>query len=110
MFALRLSILAQKHRNPSSRSLGEKIVGDVVIGTERLTPVMQLIGLSTLSPFPHVTGFTFSCSALLSSSLMLKDPELAHFVNEPNARIWLGPGRHIVAYSIVSIHNPECLS
>lgn len=41
MFALRLSILVQKHRNPSSRSLGEKIVGDVVIGEDGVKSVIR---------------------------------------------------------------------
>ena len=40
--------------------------------------------------------------AIIPTSSLLKDPELANFVKETDIYIWFAPGRHIVSYSIVS--------
>lgn len=34
---------------------------------------------------------------------MLSDPDLASFIQHPEVNAWLGPGRHLVAYCVVSI-------
>lgn len=43
--------------------------------------------------------------SVIPTSLMLKDPDLASFVEEPYVRVWLSPERHLVAYNIVSVQD-----
>ena len=40
---------------------------------------------------------------------MLKDPDLAPLVEQQEVQVWVGPGRHIVSYNIVSsdTHNQK---
>ena len=36
---------------------------------------------------------------------LLSDPDLAHFIQQPVANCWIGPGRHLMAYPIQ--HNTK---
>lgn len=43
--------------------------------------------------------------SVIPTSLLLKDPDLASFVEEPYVRVWLSPESHLVAYNIVSVQD-----
>lgn len=45
-------------------------------------------------------------SSLIPTDKMLADPDLAPLVHDQEVNVWLGPGRHIVAYNIVSTFGP----
>jgi len=41
--------------------------------------------------------------AVVCTDLMLEDPELRPFVETPEMTAWMAPGRHLMAYCIVSV-------
>lgn len=43
--------------------------------------------------------------SVIPTSLLLKDPDLVSFVEEPYVRVWLSPESHLVAYNIVSVQD-----
>lgn len=52
---------------------------------------------------PTLTGDA-SYRALVPTSLMMNDPDLQVFLRDGGSNIWMGPGRHLVTYPIVSGH------
>ena len=75
---------------------GREIVSDLVVGADGINSTLREILLGRPDP-PTPTG-DLAYRLLLSTSEMLKDPELAQFVKEPQVNYWMGPDCHAVNY------------
>ncbi|KAK5046609.1 hypothetical protein LTR84_007370 [Exophiala bonariae] len=77
-------------------SSGQELVADLVVGADGINSNLREIFLGKPDP-PTPTG-DLAYRLLLSTAEMLKDPELAPFVTEPQVNYWLGPDAHAVNY------------
>ncbi|RFU26382.1 hypothetical protein B7463_g9956, partial [Scytalidium lignicola] len=75
---------------------GEEHVADLVVGADGINSRLREVLLGKEDP-PQLTG-DLAYRLLLSTKEMLKDPELATFVTEPQVNYWLGPDAHAVNY------------
>ncbi|KAK2625876.1 hypothetical protein QTJ16_005188 [Diplocarpon rosae] len=75
---------------------GEGIEADLVVGADGINSRLRELMLGRPDP-PTPTG-DLAYRLLLSTSDMLKDPELAPLVTHPQVNYWLGPGAHVVNY------------
>lgn len=71
---------------------GEEHVADLVVGADGINSRLREIMLGREDP-PVLTG-DLAYRLLLSTKEMLKDPELALFVTQPQVNYWLGPDAH----------------
>lgn len=78
---------------------GEVVRADLIVGADGVKSRVQatVIGYSSE---PQPTGDA-AYRATIPTEVMLKDPELRPFVEEPNMTAWMGPRRHMMAYNIV---------
>jgi salicylate hydroxylase len=79
---------------------GEVLKADLIVGADGLKSYIQqvVLGKSTRA---DPTGDA-AYRALIPASLMMQDPDLREFIEHPQMTSWLGPGRHVVGYPIVS--------
>jgi len=77
---------------------GETVLSDVLIGADGVKSMIREVVIGREDK-PMPTGDA-AYRALLPTELLLKDPDLAPFVTEPQMTIWMGPKRHIVAYCV----------
>lgn len=75
---------------------GETIWADLVVGADGINSRLRELMLGHPDP-PTPTG-DLAYRLLLSTSDMLKDPELAPLVKNPQVNYWLGPDAHAVNY------------
>ncbi|TVY20722.1 FAD-dependent monooxygenase [Lachnellula arida] len=75
---------------------GEKHTADLVVGADGINSRLREIMLGKTDP-PELTG-DLAYRLLLSTKEMLKDPELATFVTNPQVNYWMGPDAHAVNY------------
>ncbi|KIV89302.1 hypothetical protein PV10_08879 [Exophiala mesophila] len=75
---------------------GESFVTDLVVGADGINSNLREIFLGRPDP-PTPTG-DLAYRLLLSTKEILKDPELAPFVTDPQVNYWLGPDAHAVNY------------
>ncbi|KAL3426090.1 FAD binding domain-containing protein [Phlyctema vagabunda] len=75
---------------------GEQHVADLVVGADGINSHLREIMLGHEDP-PVLTG-DLAYRLLLSTKDMLKDPELAPLVTNPQVNYWLGPDAHAVNY------------
>ena len=80
---------------------GEVLYADLVVGADGLKSTLQKI-VTSLDDMPEPTGDA-AYRAVISTDLMLEDPELRPFVERPEATVWMAPYRHLVGYCIVSM-------
>ncbi len=80
---------------------GEVLYADVIIGADGIKSTLQK-AVTGLDDAPIPTGDA-AYRAVIRTDSMLQDPELRQFVETPEATVWMGPGRHLVAYNIVSV-------
>jgi salicylate hydroxylase len=71
---------------------GETYTADLVVGADGINSRLREIMLGHADP-PVLTG-DLAYRLLLSTAEMLKDPELASFVTDPQVNYWLGPDAH----------------
>ena len=71
---------------------GEQHVADLIIGADGINSHLREIMVGHSDP-PTLTG-DLAYRLLLSTKEMLKDPELAPFVTDPQVNYWLGPDAH----------------
>jgi salicylate hydroxylase len=71
---------------------GEEHVADLVVGADGINSNLREIMLGRKDP-PVLTG-DLAYRLLLSTKEMMKDPELAPFVTNPQVNYWLGPDAH----------------
>jgi salicylate hydroxylase len=70
----------------------EEHKADLVVGADGINSRLREVMLGREDP-PVLTG-DLAYRLLLSTKEMLKDPELASFVTEPQVNYWLGPDAH----------------
>lgn len=75
---------------------GIEIEADLVVGADGINSKLRGVMLGREDP-PIPTG-DLAYRLLLSTSEMMKDPELATLVMDPQVNYWLGPDMHAVNY------------
>jgi salicylate hydroxylase len=83
---------------------GEIIHADLIIAADGVKSRLQALVTGKQSE-PEPTGDA-AYRAIIPTDLMLADPELKSLVDEPNMTGWMAPGRHLMAYCIVSNSIP----
>lgn len=79
---------------------GEVVTADLVIGADGVrSTIREVVMGGPDKPLP--TGDA-AYRAIIPTELMQDDPELRMLIDAPGLTIWLGPGKHIVGYCIVS--------
>jgi salicylate hydroxylase len=79
---------------------GEVLHADVIIGADGVKSTLQK-AVTGLDDAPIPTGDA-AYRAIISTDLMLQDPDLRPFVETPEMTAWMAPRRHLMAYNIVS--------
>lgn len=69
---------------------------DLLVGADGINSNLREVFLGRSDP-PELTG-DLAYRLLLNTSEMLKDPELAPFVQNPQVNYWVGPDKHAVNY------------
>lgn len=82
---------------------GKVLNADLIIGADGLKSYIQQVVLGKQNP-AEATGDA-AYRVLVPTSLMMQHPELREFVENPHMNVWLAPGRHLVAYPIVSLSS-----
>ena len=79
---------------------GEVIHADLIVGADGVKSTLQEVvtGLDDA----HVPTGDAAYRMVVSTDLMLPDPELRPFVETPEMTVWMAPGRHLLSYCIVS--------
>lgn len=75
---------------------GEEFVADLVVGADGINSRLREVLMGRPDP-PTPTG-DLAYRLLLNAEDMLKDPELAHFIKDPQVNYWMGPDAHAVNY------------
>ncbi|RDI77760.1 hypothetical protein Vi05172_g12296 [Venturia inaequalis] len=75
---------------------GEEFVADLVVGADGINSRMREVLMGRPDP-PIPTG-DLAYRLLLNAEDVLKDPELAHFIKQPQVNYWIGPDAHAVNY------------
>lgn len=78
---------------------GRKVTADLIVGADGINSRLReiMLGKEAGSDPPTPTG-DLAYRLLLSTKEMMKDPELATFVTDPQVNYWLGPDKHAVNY------------
>jgi salicylate hydroxylase len=79
---------------------GQTFLGDVILGADGVKSMIREVVVGRPDK-PTPTGDA-AYRALILTSEMVKDPELKPLVDHPEMTGWIGPGRHIMGYCIVS--------
>lgn len=79
---------------------GEVLYADVIVGADGVKSTLQK-AVTGRNDAPTPTGDA-AYRAVISTDPMLQDPELRPFVETPEMTAWMAPGRHLMAYNIVS--------
>ncbi|KAH9837783.1 uncharacterized protein C8Q71DRAFT_561138 [Rhodofomes roseus] len=79
---------------------GEVLRGDLVIGADGVHSTLQQAVVGKKIPATPTGDAAYR--ALIPTELLLKDPDLKSFVENPEVTSWMGPRRHIVAYNVRS--------
>lgn len=79
---------------------GEVLYADVIIGADGVKSTLQK-AVTGLDDAPIPTGDA-AYRAIIRTDSMLQDPELRQLVETPEMTAWMAPGRHLMAYNIVS--------
>ena len=85
---------------------GEVLRADVIVGADGVKSLLQK-AVTGRNDAPVPTGDA-AYRAIISTDPMLQDPELRPFVETPEMTAWMAPGRHLMAYNIVSGYYAEC--
>lgn len=80
---------------------GKVLTADLIVGADGLKSYIQQVVLGGPNRAEATGGAAYR--ALVPTSLMMQDPELREFVENPYLNSWLAPGRHLVGYPIVSL-------
>jgi salicylate hydroxylase len=75
---------------------GEEYVADLVVGADGINSNLREVLMGKPDP-PTPTG-DLAYRLLLNADEMLRDPELAPFITDPQVNYWLGPDAHAVNY------------
>lgn len=77
---------------------GETLKADIIVGADGIKSVVRSHALEQKVE-PRTYG---ECAyrATVAAEDLLSEPDLAHFIHQPVASCWIGPGRHLMAYPI----------
>jgi salicylate hydroxylase len=75
---------------------GREIEADLVVGADGINSKLREVMLRREDPAIPTGDLAYRL--LLSTSEMMKDPELASLVTDPQVNYWLGPDMHAVNY------------
>ncbi|OHF01820.1 FAD binding domain-containing protein [Colletotrichum orchidophilum] len=75
---------------------GRSLTCDLLVGADGINSKLREEFLCKPDP-PQLTG-DLAYRLLLNTADMLKDPELRHFVENPQVNYWVGPDKHAVNY------------
>jgi salicylate hydroxylase len=78
---------------------GEVLYADLIVGADGVKSTLQK-ATTGLDEKPTPTGDA-AYRAVISTDVMLQDPELRPFVESAEGNVWMAPGRHLGAYCIV---------
>ena len=81
-------------------SSGQTISCDLVIGADGIKSIVREVVVG--HPDNAVKTGDAAYRAIISTEAMMKDKDLRPLVEFPEMTGWMGPGRHIVGYCIVS--------
>lgn len=81
-------------------SSGEIVHGDLIIGADGVHSKTRQVVVER-SDLVQPTGDA-AYRAIISTDVMKDDPDLKSFVDNPEMTTWMGPGRHLMTYCIVS--------
>ena len=91
-----------KPNRPSvTLSTGERLDADLIIGADGVKSMCREVVLG--APVKATATGDAAYRVTLPTDEMAKHPELKAFVDSPEMTGWMGPGRHIMAYCIVSM-------
>ena len=79
---------------------GSTFEADVVLGADGVKSLVRQVVIGRADA-PEPTGDA-AYRAIISTDVMLSDPDLRPFVETPEMTAWMGPGRHLMGYCIVS--------
>lgn len=79
---------------------GQVLKADLIIGADGVKSMCRSIVLG--APTTATATGDAVYRAIVPTDAMLADPDLRPFVENPEMTAWMGPGRHIMAYNIVS--------
>ena len=82
-------------------STGEVLTADLIIGADGVKSMCREVVLG--APVKATATGDAAYRVTLPTDEMAKHPELKAFVDSPEMTGWMGPGRHIMAYCIVSM-------
>lgn len=85
---------------------GDVIQGDLIIGADGVKSLVQQVVLGRMNPAQPTGDAAYR--AIIPTSVMLADPDLRPFIEVPEMTAWMAPGRHLMAYNIVSSLNCLC--
>ena len=109
-FSSRVASVSPDLPSPSvTLTTGEVISGDLIIGADGVkSSIRRCMVDGPDAPTP--TGDA-AYRATINTELLLKDPELKPFVDNAEGTCWMGPGKHVFGYCLVSpSHHFDTLS
>ena len=80
---------------------GECLSGDLIVGADGVKSIIRQVVVGR-PDHAQPTGDS-AYRAIIPTDVMLNDPDLKPFVDTPEMTAWMGPGRHLMAYCIVSL-------
>ena len=80
---------------------GEILYADLIVGADGVKSKLQKAATG-LDDKPTPTGDA-AYRTVISTDLILQDPELRPLVESAEGTVWMAPSRHLGAYSIVGI-------
>ncbi|EIW53098.1 FAD/NAD-P-binding domain-containing protein [Trametes versicolor FP-101664 SS1] len=96
---LKATVVGVDPNTPSvTLASGEVVRGDLIIGADGVKSLIQGVVLGHTNPAEPTGDAAYR--AIIPSHLLLNDPDLKGLVDIPEMTGWMGPGRHIMAYSI----------
>lgn len=98
---LKSTVVAVDPEAPSiTLESGEVVKCDLLIGADGVKSIVQQAVIGRVNPAQPTGDAAYR--ALIPTSVMIADPELKPFVDTPEMSAWMAPGRHLMAYCIVS--------
>lgn len=87
---------------------GEIFEGDLIVGADGVHSLTRQVVCERDDLAQHTGEAAYR--ALIPTNCMMDDPDLKALVDTPELTTWMGPGRHIMGYCVVSIlFNPFTL-
>ncbi|TFY76881.1 hypothetical protein EWM64_g7132 [Hericium alpestre] len=80
---------------------GEVVSADMIIAADGVKSMIREVVVG--GPDKPIPTGDAAYRAIIPTAELLKDPELAGFVENPEMNAWMGPNRHIMMYKIVRI-------